>query len=83
MSSHSNPPKIYCLVRAKSDAEAKQRVLQGITQRKLKFRDDTESVKFLACDLSQKDLGLSSGVLTELKEQITHIIHVSRARLCF
>ena len=75
----SNSPgddhKIICLVRAKNDISARERVLQTLSARKLKV--DEERIVVLAADVTKDHLGLSIETYAGLVHTAGIVIHVS------
>lgn len=70
---------VYCLCRAKDDADASSRIIASMNTRKLSSRYEQVQlrVKALASDLSTDKLGLQSDMYNEIATRATLIIHVS------
>ncbi|KAG1808219.1 L-aminoadipate-semialdehyde dehydrogenase [Suillus subaureus] len=68
---------VYCLCRAKDDADASSRITASMKTRKLSshYEQVQSRVKALACDLSTNKLGLQSDVYNEIATRATLIIH--------
>jgi thioester reductase-like protein len=60
---------VVFLVRADSQKEAEQRV-ESLWEKK-------ENCTVLQCDLTQKNLGLSKQITTDLQKKVTHILHAA------
>lgn len=69
---------VYCLVRAKSNAEATDRVIESLKTRRLQPFDKSDSrIVCLASDTSRPDLGLRPEVFAALEKEVTMVLHVS------
>lgn len=70
---------VYCLCRAKDDADASSRIETSMKTRKLlsRYIQSQARVKALASDLSVNKLGLRSDVYDEIATRATLVIHVS------
>ncbi|KAG1862520.1 L-aminoadipate-semialdehyde dehydrogenase [Suillus subalutaceus] len=68
---------VYCLCRAKDDADASSRITASMKTRKLSSHNEKFQlrVKALACDLSTDMLGLQSNMYNEIATRATLIIH--------
>ncbi|OAX43282.1 L-aminoadipate-semialdehyde dehydrogenase [Rhizopogon vinicolor AM-OR11-026] len=68
---------VYCLCRAKNDADASSRVAASMKTRKLlsRYVQNQARIKALAADLSANKLGLQSDVYNEIATQATLVIH--------
>lgn len=68
---------VYCLCRAKDDADASSRIIASMNTRKLSSRYEQVQlrVKALASDLSTDKLGLQSDMYNEIATRATLIIH--------
>jgi len=75
----SNSPgddhNVICLVRAKNDISARERVLQILSARELKV--DEERIVVLAADVTKDHLGLSMENYAGLVNTVATVIHVS------
>jgi thioester reductase-like protein len=64
------------MVRASNDAAASERLHKSLQGRGVTLTEEQKSkVVGLSCDLSRPDLGLDSSRVSELKENLTAIIH--------
>lgn len=69
--------EIICLVRAKDDEAATERVRESLIKRKKQPSDPLSSkIRCLACDLTAPTLGVSEVDMSHIRHNITHIIHV-------
>ncbi|KAG2150554.1 L-aminoadipate-semialdehyde dehydrogenase [Suillus clintonianus] len=68
---------VYCLCRAKDDADASSRIMSSMKTRKLssRYEQAQSRVKALASDLPMDKLGLQSDVYNEIARRATLIIH--------
>ncbi|KAI1322759.1 male sterility protein-domain-containing protein [Xylariaceae sp. FL0255] len=69
--------KIYCLVRARDDRTAKQRVVEGLDHARITDLNAPEMEKIfaLAGKLGEPHLGLSSHIYEDIRTCVTTIIH--------
>lgn len=74
--------RVFCLVRAKDDKEARSRVSTSLRSRKRRaLESDDKSVICLASDLSQPDLRLSNDELSRIMGSTSILIHVSSSTI--
>ncbi|KAI1364260.1 hypothetical protein F5Y08DRAFT_353718 [Xylaria arbuscula] len=76
--------KIYCLLRAQSHFEAKQRIIKALLKRNMRTEEELESsrtlhskIVCLRCDLSALNLDLSVDDRSCITNEATHIIHAA------
>ena len=68
--------RLYCLARAKTDAQAKQRVLGNLKNHRISISvDDAKRVVGVAADLSKPMFGLSDGAFAKLAEGVEAVVH--------
>ena len=71
--------RVFCPVRAKTDADATERVDRSLRQRKLPSLHDLQAngstIECFASDLSDPELGLASDMIDLLKSQVDSTIH--------
>ncbi|KAJ2995404.1 hypothetical protein NUW58_g1276 [Xylaria curta] len=69
--------RIHCLIRAKTDAEAKKRITKSITDSRLNDLDDSQMSKIvtLAAILGEPHFGLNDRLYELLRSSVTTIIH--------
>jgi thioester reductase-like protein len=70
---------IYCLVRASSQAAARERIDTALASKKLGPSPNIGKVICLPSDLSNSQLGLEASVLDDLKKSLTTVIHCAWA----
>lgn len=70
----ADPPQIYCLVRAESDAQAHQRLTQQLAEYGLNATLP-DGVKVLAGDLRDEQLGLSPERYAALAQDVDTVMH--------
>ncbi len=67
--------KVYCLVRGENPMD---RVLQSLKERGLTLESSSEyKIVALSTDLSQPDLGLTKGMMEQLKTEVALILHLA------
>jgi len=66
---------IYCLVRAKSQKEGKERVKDTMREYNLLIDDFDNRVEIVVGDLAQPNLGIDQEIYKKLSKTITHIYH--------
>ena len=66
--------RIYCVVRGKNSAA---RVLSSLRRRHLPSNQLEEKATVISGDLDLPDLGVSSALLADMQQQVTHIIHAA------
>jgi len=66
---------IYCLVRAKSQEEGKERVKDTMREYNLLIDDFDNRVEIILGDLAQPNLGIDQDIYNKLSKTITHIYH--------
>ncbi|CZR55073.1 related to nonribosomal peptide synthetase MxcG (component of the myxochelin iron transport regul [Phialocephala subalpina] len=71
--SSPNVTKIYCLIRPSGTVSAQDRLASALRDRMMPL--DLSKVTAISSDVSARDLGISSGVLSFLGASTTHIIH--------
>jgi len=71
---NDNVKKVYCLVRAQSPEAATERVLTTLASKQLPFTNISKMVA-LPASLNRPDLGLDASVLSEVKDNLTKVIH--------
>ncbi|CDZ97355.1 Non-ribosomal peptide synthetase/alpha-aminoadipate reductase and related enzymes [Phaffia rhodozyma] len=70
--------RITCLVRASTDSEATDRVLDSLKTRRLPLFDrNDDRVDCRAADLARRDLGLSNEVFKDLENEVTMVLHLA------
>ena len=70
--------QVYCLVRASSPEQAKQRVMKSLEERRILSSLGPQQISKLVTlpsDLSKPCLGLEERVLQEITERVTSVIH--------
>ncbi|KAK7204879.1 hypothetical protein BZA70DRAFT_280239 [Myxozyma melibiosi] len=71
-----NVKKVYCLVRAASDKDARARVISSLTSREIVVSDDDlNKMEAYPSDFSLANLGLADAVIEELRSKLTTVIH--------
>jgi amino acid adenylation domain-containing protein/thioester reductase-like protein len=65
---------IYCLIRASSPTEAKERVQKVMSEYNL-LSNSFDRVKFVVGDLAKPQLGIDKEIYEKLSSEITHIYH--------
>ena len=70
---------MYCLVRAKSQDLAKDRVLSTLASKKVGTTGNFDKVRCFPSDLSREDLGLDRMTFTDLQNSLTTVIHCAWA----
>jgi hypothetical protein len=70
--------RVYCLCRAKDDADASARVAESMRTRQLSKRFPDARVVALASDLADDSLGLNQARYEEIAKNVTMVVHVSR-----
>ncbi|RMZ58791.1 amino acid adenylation domain-containing protein [Chryseobacterium nematophagum] len=70
-----NQATIYCLVRAANQDEAKQRIIQNVSNYKLEHAINSDRIKPLCGDLSLDNFGLSPEEYNELVTKVDCIYH--------
>ena len=65
---------IYCLIRASSPTEAKERVQKVMSEYNL-LSNSFDRVKFVVGDLAKPQLGIDKEIYEKLSTKITHIYH--------
>ncbi|KAL2062517.1 hypothetical protein VTL71DRAFT_6783 [Oculimacula yallundae] len=72
--------RIICLVRARDETNARDRVSQSLIQRRLDpISPQDNKISCYPAQLGQDDLGFSAEITSTLRETVTHIIHAAWA----
>ena len=76
---HYETTSVWCLVRAKDDQEATERVKRSLELRNLpgSFSEYEGRITCLAADLKLGQFGLSDDVYKRLCEGVKHVVHVA------
>ena len=70
---------MYCLVRATSQEQAKERVFSTLEAKKLASLENTDKILCFPSDLSRQDLGLSNSTINTLQKSLSTVIHCAWA----
>ena len=70
---------MYCLVRATSPKEAKNRIFSTLEAKKIPSLRKPEKILCFSSDLSREDLGLPSATIKTLQRSLTTVIHCAWA----
>ncbi|XMA19260.1 hypothetical protein WAI453_012051 [Rhynchosporium graminicola] len=72
--------KVFCLVRASDEVNARNRVSASLTQRRLlPLSPEDDKISCMPTQFGQGDLGLSTEVRSSLENTVSHIIHAAWA----
>lgn len=70
--------QVYCLVRAKTNQQAQDRVLKSLQNRRIEYQEDIYPRRLLclASELDKVNLGLDMNTYFQLRAYATLVIHV-------
>lgn len=74
-----NVKAVYCLVRATSQEEAKDRVFSTLEVKKITGPEKSDKILCFPSDLSREDLGLPGPTIETLQRSLTTVIHCAWA----
>ncbi|MCF1593506.1 non-ribosomal peptide synthetase [Streptomyces muensis] len=72
---HRTTARVHCLVRAHSDAEARERLAAALRGHGIEAAPDDARLSVVRGDLASGDLGLDPGDWTRLREDVDTIVH--------